>query len=80
MKKLGTIYITFAVLLVMSLIAGQANAGPVDLTSWSELTLNYPGGQSSGNWILGGGKNDDGLMVLRYLHLAFRFIITDKRE
>jgi len=57
MKKLGTIYITFAVLLVMSLIAAQANAGPVDLTSWSELTLDYPGGQNSGNWILGGVGN-----------------------
>jgi len=40
----------------MSLIAGQANAGPVDLTSWTELTLDFPGGQPSGNWILGGGN------------------------
>ncbi len=29
---------------------------PVDLTSWSPLTLDFPGGQSAGNWILGGGN------------------------
>ena len=54
MKKLGTIYITFAVLLVMSLIVGQANAGPVNLTSWTALNLDYDGGQPSGNWVVSG--------------------------
>lgn len=27
-------------------------AAPVDLSSWSELTLDYPGGQPSGNWVV----------------------------
>ena len=31
---------------------------PVDLTSWTELTLDFPGGQPSGNWVLGGGNTN----------------------
>ncbi len=39
------------------LIVGlSANAAPVDLTSWSELTLNYAGGQPVGNWALEPGN------------------------
>jgi len=29
---------------------------PVDLTTWSPLTLDYTGGQPAGNWVLGGGN------------------------
>lgn len=29
---------------------------PVDLSSWTEYTLNLPGGQSSGNWVLSDGN------------------------
>jgi hypothetical protein len=35
-----------------------ANAAPVDLTSWSPLTLNFPGAQPAGNWVLGGGNTE----------------------
>ncbi len=37
-------------------IAGIASAGLVNLSSWSELTLDYPGGQSAGNWVLESGN------------------------
>lgn len=39
-------------------VSTSAVAGPVDLTSWSELTLNYPGGQPAGNWVLGAGNTE----------------------
>lgn len=29
---------------------------PVDLTSWSPLTLDFPTGQGAGSWVLGGGN------------------------
>ena len=44
------------VILALGYVVRAGPAVPVDLTSWSELTLNYPGGQPSGNWILGGGN------------------------
>ena len=34
-------------------ISTSALAIPLDLTSWSELTLDYPGGQPAGDWVLG---------------------------
>ena len=37
-------------------IAGIAFAAPINLSSWSELTLDYPGGQLSGNWVLESGN------------------------
>ena len=48
-------------LLLASVLAGSASfaqAAPVavDLTSWSQLTLDFPSGQSAGNWVLGGGN------------------------
>ena len=33
-----------------------AQAAPVDLTSWTPLTLNFPGAQPAGTWTLGGGN------------------------
>ncbi|WP_417538434.1 PEP-CTERM sorting domain-containing protein [Marinobacter sp.] len=47
--KRVTITAAFAAL---SLIGFGAQAGPVDLSSWSALTVNYPGGQNAGNWNL----------------------------
>jgi hypothetical protein len=41
---------TAAVLLAVA--AGGASADPIDLSSWIPLTLNYPGGQGAGNWVL----------------------------
>jgi len=48
------------VLLVVFLTLGitlTAPAAPVDLTSWSQLTLDFPGGQSAGNWVLEPGND-----------------------
>jgi hypothetical protein len=36
--------------------AMSASAAPVNLETWSELTLNFPGGQGAGNWVLAADK------------------------
>lgn len=33
-----------------------SHADPINLSTWQELTLNYPGGQGPGNWILEPGN------------------------
>jgi len=33
-----------------------AQAAPINLTTWSPLTLTYPGGQPAGNWVLAPGN------------------------
>lgn len=38
--------------IALSLFASYSFAAPIDLSSWNQLTLNYPGGQPAGNWIL----------------------------
>ena len=38
--------------LALSFLSVGASAAPIDLSSWSELTVNFPGGQSAGNWNL----------------------------
>ena len=38
-------------------ITGIATADPIDLSSWSELTLDFFGGQPPGNWVLETGNN-----------------------
>ncbi len=44
-------------LAVVFLVPGlTVSAAPIDLSSWSELTLDYPGGQPSGNWALAPGN------------------------
>ncbi len=43
---------------VLLTATSMANAVPVDLSSWSPLTLNFPGGQPAGNWVLGGGNTE----------------------
>jgi thrombospondin-like protein len=53
MKKLVTICVAITMILAFGHLV---QAGPVNLTSWTELTLDYPGGQPSGNWVLGGGN------------------------
>ena len=35
---------------------GAVSAAPLDLTSWTPLTLTYPGGQPAGNWVLEAGN------------------------
>lgn len=39
-------------------MATSASAVPIDLSSWSALTLDYAGGQPAGNWVLGGGNTE----------------------
>ena len=45
-----------ALIALLSSVGPAVNAAPIDLSSWSELTLNFPGGQSSGNWVLEAGN------------------------
>jgi len=46
--------ITAAAVLVFA--AGGASADLIDLSSWTPLTLDFPGGQSAGTWVLEGGN------------------------
>ncbi|HTE41853.1 MAG TPA: hypothetical protein VK629_13560, partial [Steroidobacteraceae bacterium] len=41
---------------LLSIVSVSASAVPVDLTTWSELTLNFPGAQGEGNWVLQPGN------------------------
>jgi len=50
MKKL---MVTICAMFLIFGIAASVSAAPIDLSSWSELTLNFPGGQNAGNWVLG---------------------------
>lgn len=36
----------------LALSAAAATAAPIDLTPWTALTLNFPGGQGAGSWVL----------------------------
>jgi len=38
------------------LLSGSLSAAPIDLSTWSPLTLNFAGGQPSGNWQLQPGN------------------------
>ena len=46
----------FAAALPLAFATLGAGAAPIDLSSWSALTLNYPGGQGAGNWVLAPGN------------------------
>jgi hypothetical protein len=37
-------------------VASSAQAAPIDLSSWTALTLDFPGGQAAGNWVLQPGN------------------------
>ena len=51
-KKFSSII--FSVFLGFSLIVSGAYAAPLNLSSWSALNLDFPGGQSGGAWVLEG--------------------------
>ena len=55
MKK-HLIVAIFAVFMGLSITASGAYADPVNLSSWSALTLNFPGGQGAGSWVLEPGN------------------------
>lgn len=44
--------------LCLTAAASGVSAAPIDLSSWSALTLDFPGGQEAGNWVLQPGNND----------------------
>jgi hypothetical protein len=44
------------VLLATFVMTPLCHSAPINLLSWSELTLDFPGGQPAGDWILGGGN------------------------
>jgi hypothetical protein len=48
--------LTGLALLTVALLAVPASAEFIDLSSWTELTLDLPGGQSAGNWVLSAGN------------------------
>jgi hypothetical protein len=41
---------------LLSLAGSGVSAAPIDLSSWTPLTLSYPGGQGVGNWVLEAGN------------------------
>ncbi|MDO9470225.1 MAG: FxDxF family PEP-CTERM protein [Nitrosomonas sp.] len=45
-----------AVIGLLSLMPIGAYAAPIDLSSWTPLTLNFPGGQGAGSWVLEPGN------------------------
>ncbi|HTU99639.1 MAG TPA: PEP-CTERM sorting domain-containing protein [Luteitalea sp.] len=40
------------------LLATGASAAPLDLSSWTARTLDFPGEQPAGNWVLGAGNTE----------------------
>lgn len=40
----------------LAVLAGSAQAALIDLSTWVPLTLNYPGGQGAGSWVLEPGN------------------------
>ncbi|MES2991404.1 MAG: PEP-CTERM sorting domain-containing protein [Pseudomonadota bacterium] len=46
----------FARTALLSAAPLAVSAAPLDLSSWTPLTLNYPGGQGAGSWVLSAGN------------------------
>ncbi len=45
-----------AVAMLLCCAGGSASAGVIDLSSWTAKTLDFPGGQAAGNWVLEPGN------------------------
>jgi hypothetical protein len=45
-----------ALVALLAAATSGAYADPIDLSTWAPLTLNFPGGQPAGNWVLEGGN------------------------
>ena len=54
MMKKNLRYLATAGLFLLTPLA--THAAPIDLSSWTPLTLNYPGGQGAGSWVLEPGN------------------------
>jgi hypothetical protein len=46
----------FMISALMLAAVSTVDAAPIDLSSWSALTLNFPGGQAAGSWVLEPGN------------------------
>lgn len=53
-----------------------ASAAPIDLSSWSALTLDFPGGQPAGNWVL----NSDNTEVTQTVNAAPSFYLNNLNQ
>jgi hypothetical protein len=56
MSKIGTLSTTMAVAAAALMSAAPAQSAPIDLSSWTPLTLNFPANQGAGNWVLEPGN------------------------
>ncbi len=45
-----------ALVALLAAATSGAYADPIDLSTWAPLTLDFPGGQPAGNWVLEGGN------------------------
>ncbi len=65
------------VFIIVILVLGHSvQAGPVNLASWNALTLNFPGGQSAGNWIVSG----DNLSVVQTINADPSFFLNNLNQ
>jgi hypothetical protein len=55
-QNVSTTLSRIATAAALSLAAASACADPLNLSSWSPLTLHYPGGQPAGSWVLEPGN------------------------
>jgi hypothetical protein len=54
--RLSTFLTRIAAACALALGAASAVADPIDLSTWTPLTLHYPGGQPAGSWVLEPGN------------------------
>lgn len=65
-----------AVFGALSLGAAVAAADPIDLSTWSALTLNFPGGQGAGSWVLESGNT----AVTQVINADPSFYLNNKNQ
>lgn len=65
-----------AVLGVLAIPVVGAWADPIDLSTWSALTLNYPGGQGAGSWVLEPGNT----AVTQVINADPSFYLNNKNQ
>lgn len=63
-------------LLATGALAATTHGAPINLTSWSPLTLNYPGGQPAGNWALQPGN----LSVIQTINADPSFFLNNLNQ
>lgn len=63
-------------ILVVAITGQWAQAGPVDLSSWTPLTLDYSGFQSAGNWVV----SADNLSVVQTINADPSFFLNNLNQ